>query len=77
MEIGAEKGEEKGQKGKKEGIGEKQVYQLSHILCDCHAFFSSQAVTSDNHPNFKYFILFQRRYAIILKYVTYSKLDNK
>ena len=39
MEIGAEKGEEKGQKGKKEGIREKQVYQLSHILCDCHAFF--------------------------------------
>ena len=75
MEIGAEKWEEKGQKGKKEGIGEKQVYQLSHILCHCHAFFSSQAVTSDKHP--KYFILFQRRYAIILKYVTYSKLDNK
>ena len=77
MEIGAEKGEEKGQKGKKEEIGEKQVYQLSHILCDSHAFFRNQAVTSDNHPNFKNFVLFQRRYAIILKYVTYSKLDNE
>ena len=52
MEIGAEKGEEKGQKGKKEGIREKQVYQLSHILCDCHAFFSSEAVTS---PKFQIF----------------------